>query len=226
MSADSRTEPRAAPRTTVAPGAPASACVPSISLATIVATVTAAIWPVLPSATPATSPLRTRRRPAVSSGPVRGAIGPRYGSRRVGATPSRCTELGEEQQIPAVAAVAAAADDHGDGGEVRRDARRGSRLLGGDLDEAAERVHQPHLLGCPARDPEQLRARDDDGEPARPGHGDVEAVPRVEELEVARSVVGRRRRPRGHPGPRPPAPGLVGPAHPGGVAEGGHHPAG
>src|SRR5687768_10892804 len=56
------TAPAAAPRTTAAPGAPLHALDPAMSLAAIVATVAAAIWPVLPSATPATSAQTVRRR--------------------------------------------------------------------------------------------------------------------------------------------------------------------
>ena len=61
--APSRWRPRARPSR---PGAPASSCEPSISLATIVATVTAAMCPVLPSATPVTSVPVARRRAACS----------------------------------------------------------------------------------------------------------------------------------------------------------------
>ena len=59
---ESTVAPMAAPRTTAADGAPAQTVVPARSLATIVATVTAAICPVLPSATPAISDRTVRRR--------------------------------------------------------------------------------------------------------------------------------------------------------------------
>ena len=59
--------PIAAPMTTVAPGAPLQAVDPEMSWATIVATVTAAMWPVLPRATPATSDQTVRRRSRSSS---------------------------------------------------------------------------------------------------------------------------------------------------------------
>ena len=55
MRIDSSAEPIAEPSTTEAAGKPASAAVPASSPATIVPTVTAAMWPVLPIATPATS---------------------------------------------------------------------------------------------------------------------------------------------------------------------------
>ena len=67
MSWDSVKAPRAAPRTTVAPGAPLQAVLPVMSRATIVATVTAAMYPVLPRATPATSDQSVRRRRRASS---------------------------------------------------------------------------------------------------------------------------------------------------------------
>src|SRR4051794_23983495 len=59
-----RVAPSAAPSTTAAPGAPLRRAEPERSSATIVATVTAAIWPVLPRATPATSEPTVRRRSA------------------------------------------------------------------------------------------------------------------------------------------------------------------
>ena len=68
------TEPSAAPSTTVAPGAPANVCEPSMSLATIVAIVTAAMCPVDPRATPAIRVFRARVRAAWSAAGCR-AIG-------------------------------------------------------------------------------------------------------------------------------------------------------
>src|SRR6185503_125738 len=59
---DRRAAPSAAPMTTAAPGAPLQMADPARSLATIVDTVTAAMWPVLPSATPAISDPSDRRR--------------------------------------------------------------------------------------------------------------------------------------------------------------------
>src|SRR5205085_9193799 len=61
MSADRVSAPRAAPRTTVDPGAPARVVEPRRACATIVATVIASMCPVLPSATPAVMALRVRR---------------------------------------------------------------------------------------------------------------------------------------------------------------------
>ena len=55
MIAERTTAPPAAPSTTVAPVTPLQSAVPPRVCATIDATVTAAMWPVLPSATPATS---------------------------------------------------------------------------------------------------------------------------------------------------------------------------
>ncbi len=60
MTRDSMVEPAAAPSTTAAAGTPLQALVPVRSAATTVATVTAAMWPVLPSATLARS-VRTVR---------------------------------------------------------------------------------------------------------------------------------------------------------------------
>src|SRR5215831_20798091 len=57
----------AAPKTTAAAGAPARLALPVMSLATIVATVIAAMWPVLPRATPPTSVQTVRRRSRSSS---------------------------------------------------------------------------------------------------------------------------------------------------------------
>ena len=68
------TEPTAAPPTTAAPGAPASVAWPSMSRATIVDTVIAAMCPVLPRATPETSVQRERRRAAASADGDSGGI--------------------------------------------------------------------------------------------------------------------------------------------------------
>ena len=62
ISAERALAPTAAPRTTAAPGTPLSAGDRSSSLATIGATVTAAMCPVEPSATPATRTLTVRLR--------------------------------------------------------------------------------------------------------------------------------------------------------------------
>ena len=67
MTCERVTAPSAAPRTTVAPGAPLQAVSPVISWATIVETVTAAMYPVLPRATPATIDHSVRRRSRASS---------------------------------------------------------------------------------------------------------------------------------------------------------------
>src|SRR6476661_266661 len=62
MSWDRATAPTAAPSTPAAPGAPLQAVLPAICWAAIVDTVAAAMWPVLPRATPATSERCVRRR--------------------------------------------------------------------------------------------------------------------------------------------------------------------
>src|SRR5215210_4820492 len=62
MSHEREVAPRAAPRTTAAAGVPARLADPPRSLATMVATVTAAICPVLPRATPPTRVQTVRRR--------------------------------------------------------------------------------------------------------------------------------------------------------------------
>src|SRR5215213_4725694 len=67
MSHDKVVAPSAAPKTTAAAGVPARLAEPVRSLATIVATVTAAMWPVLPRATPPTSDQTVRRRSRSSS---------------------------------------------------------------------------------------------------------------------------------------------------------------
>ena len=59
---DSTTAPTAAPRTTAAPGAPVQVVPPAMCWAAIVETVDAAMCPMLPSATPATSDRCVRRR--------------------------------------------------------------------------------------------------------------------------------------------------------------------
>src|SRR6478672_12683935 len=64
MTHDSATAPIAAPKTTVAPGAPESAGEPSSSWPTIDATVDAAMCPVLPSAVLVNRAIRVRRRAA------------------------------------------------------------------------------------------------------------------------------------------------------------------
>ena len=168
MSADSSTAPSAAPSTTVAPGAPASVCDPSRSLATIVATVTAAMCPVLPSATPANSAERDRRRArsrAAGERTVAVMRPPRY-VRRSGRGPRR------------------SGADPGSGGRLRR--------LGG-LDRQAQAVRQLHLAGRPAGDPQQGRGAHHGRHAPRPRRRHVEAVERVQELHAPRGVLRRGR---------------------------------
>ncbi len=59
-----------------------------------------------------------------------------------------------------------------------------------DLHEPAERVQGPHQLGSPALDVQQLGTAQDHREAPRPRHGDVQPVPRIQEVEVAGSVLG------------------------------------
>src|SRR6476469_373059 len=144
MSWDSSTAPIAAPTTAAAPGAPLQVVLPAMCWAAIVDTVDAAMCPVLPSATPATSDqcVRRRSRSRVDGGRsraaavIRGGYGGGLGSDAGGGAEAERQNLDGDVRL-----------GPGDGRDDRAT---------GQLGKATERVGEAHLFGRSCPDAKQV----------------------------------------------------------------------